>query len=152
MNQSSAGDTIIEEITIKARADQIFVALTSPEERVKWWGTEGRFKTTHMESDLRPGGKWLMRGIGIGGKPFTVQGVYREIQRPHLLAFTWLPSWQEDALESLVRFDMEERGGVTTVRLTHSGLTTESARRQHRGWPDILAWLRAYSERRDFQV
>jgi uncharacterized protein YndB with AHSA1/START domain len=147
MNHSIAGETISEEITIKARADQIFVALTSPEERVKWWGTEGRFKTTQMESDLRPGGKWLMRGIGIGGRPFTVQGIYREIQRPHLLAFTWLPSWQEDALESLVRFELEEKDGVTTVRVTHSGLTTESARTQHRGWPDILAWLREYLER-----
>jgi len=147
MSHSVAGDTITEEITIKARADQVFVALTSPEERVKWWGTEGRFKTTHMESDLRPGGRWLMRGIGIGGRPFTVQGVYQEIRRPHLLAFTWLPSWQEDALESLVRFDLEEKDGVTTVRLTHSGLTTESALAQHRGWPDILAWLRAYLER-----
>jgi uncharacterized protein YndB with AHSA1/START domain len=147
MNHLSTGDTITEEITIKARANQVFAALTSPEERVKWWGTGGRFKTTHMESDLRPGGKWLMRGIGIGGKPFTVQGVYREIQRPHVLAFTWLPSWQEDTLESLVRFDLEEKDGVTTVRLTHSGLTTESARTQHRGWPDILDWLRAYIER-----
>ena len=89
-----------------------------------------------------------MRGSGIGGRPFTVQGVYREIQRPNVLAFTWLPSWQDNALESLVRFDLEERDGPTTVRLTHSGLTTESARTQHRGWPDILAWLQAYLERR----
>jgi hypothetical protein len=58
--------------------------------------------------------------IGIGGRPFTVKGVYREIQRPRLLAFTWLPSWQENSLESLVRFDLEEKGGITTVRLTHS--------------------------------
>jgi uncharacterized protein YndB with AHSA1/START domain len=146
MNHSSAGDTITEEITITAPADEIFAALTSPEERVKWWGAEGRFKTTQMESDLRPGGSWLMRGIGVGGRPFTIQGVYREIQRPRLLVFTWLPSWQTDALESLVRFDLEERNGTTTVRVTHSGLTTESARLQHRGWSDILGWLRAYIE------
>ena len=146
MNHSSAGDTITEEITITAPADEIFAALTSPEERVKWWGAEGRFKTTQMESDLRPGGSWLMRGIGVGGRPFTIQGVYREIQRPRLLVFTWLPSWQTDALESLVRFDLEEKNGTTTVRVTHSGLTTESARLQHRGWSDILGWLRAYIE------
>jgi uncharacterized protein YndB with AHSA1/START domain len=149
MNSSSKGETITEEITIKAGADRVFAALTSPQERVKWWGAEGRFKTTQMESDLRPGGKWLMRGIGMGGNPFTVQGVYREIQQPHLLAFTWLPSWQGDAPESLVRFDLEEKDGVTRVRLTHSGLTTDAARTQHRGWPGILAWLRVYMEGRD---
>ena len=149
MSHSSVNDTIAEEITIKAPAERVFAALTSPEERVKWWGSEGRFKTTHMESDLRPEGKWLMRGIGVGGRPFTVQGIYREIQRPRVLAFTWLPSWQEDEVETLVRFDLEEKDGVTTVRLTHSGLTTESARSQHRGWPDILTWLRIYIERHD---
>jgi uncharacterized protein YndB with AHSA1/START domain len=147
MNHSIAGDTLTEEITIQAPADRVFVALTSPEQRMKWWGAEGRFQTTHMESDLRPGGRWLMRGIGIGDRPFTVQGVYREIKRPHLLAFTWLPSWQDDALESLVRFDLQEKDGMTTVRVTHSGLTTATARNQHRGWPDILVWLRAYLER-----
>jgi uncharacterized protein YndB with AHSA1/START domain len=146
MRHSAAADMITEEITIKAPADRIFVALISPEERVKWWGAEGRFKTTHMESDLRPGGRWIMRGTGIGDKPFTVQGVYREINRPLLLAFTWLPSWQDGASESLVRFDLDEKGGMTTVRLTHSGLTTEAARNQHRGWRDILAWLRTYLE------
>jgi|SRR6185437_8787520 uncharacterized protein YndB with AHSA1/START domain len=146
MNHSNAGDTIVEEITIGAPADRIFTALTSPEERVKWWGAEGRFKTTQMESDLRPGGAWLMSGIGVGGRPFTIQGVYREIQRPRLLVLTWLPSWQSDATESLVRFDLEEQNGRTTVRVTHSGLATESARTQHRGWPDILGWLRAYIE------
>jgi uncharacterized protein YndB with AHSA1/START domain len=146
MNRASSADTIMEEITIKARADRIFVALTSPEERAKWWGAEGRFRTTHMESDLRPGGKWLMSGIGVGGKPFTIRGVYREVRRPHLLTFTWLPSWQGDSLETLVSFELREQDGVTMVRVTHSGLTTEKARTQHRGWPDILVWLRAHIE------
>lgn len=146
MNQAISADTIMEEITIKAHADRVFGALTSPEERAKWWGAEGRFRTTHMESDLRPGGKWLMSGIGVGGKPFTIQGVYREVRRPHLLTFTWLPSWQGDSLETLVSFALREEDGVTTVRVTHSGLTTEEARTQHRGWPDILAALRAHIE------
>ncbi|MGH8317374.1 MAG: SRPBCC family protein [Steroidobacteraceae bacterium] len=146
MTHTSEIDTITEEITINAPADRVFDALTSPEARVKWWGAEGRFKTTHAESDLRQEGKWLMRGIGVGGKPFTLQGVYREIQRPRLLVFTWLPSWQEGASETLVHFELEEKEGMTIVRLTHSGLTSE-ARAQHRGWQDILAWLRAYAER-----
>jgi len=146
MNHSATRDTIVEEITIRAPAAKVFAALTSPEARVKWWGAEGRFKTTHAESDLRPGGKWLMSGIGVGGRPFTIQGVYREIDPPQVLAFTWLPSWQEDATETLVRFDFAEKDGVTMVRLTHSGLATQSSRAQHRGWPDILAWLKSYLE------
>ncbi len=112
---------------------------------MQWWGAEGRFQTTHMESDLRVGGKWIMRGIGVGGKAFHIGGEYRDIESPHLLVFTWLPDWHANAKESLVRFDLREEGGFTMVRLTHSGLTSEGAR-AHRGWPDILAWLRAYAE------
>jgi uncharacterized protein YndB with AHSA1/START domain len=98
---------------------------------------------TEMESDLRPGGKWMMRGIGYG-KPVSVLGEYRQIERPRLLVFTWVPDWQQDATESLIRFELEEKEGVTTVRLTHSGLTSEASRDHHKGWARILAWLQAY--------
>ena len=146
MNPTSLNDTIVQEIVIKAPAERIFEALTDPAERIKWWGAEGRFQTTHMESDLHPGGKWMMRGNGVGGRPFTVMGEYRQIEPPRLLIFTWLPDWQGDAVETLVRFELTENSGLTTVRLTHSGLTTESSRLSHKGWPQILTWLQAYSE------
>jgi uncharacterized protein YndB with AHSA1/START domain len=146
MNPTIANDTIIQEIVIKAPAERIFEALTNPAQRTKWWGAEGRFQTTHMESDLRPGGKWMMRGNGIGGRPFTIRGEYRQIEPPRLLIFTWLPDWQEDAFETLVRFDLIENNDVTAVRLTHSGLATESSRLSHKGWPQILTWLQTYCE------
>ncbi|HEY7392402.1 MAG TPA: SRPBCC domain-containing protein [Bryobacteraceae bacterium] len=145
MNATSATDTIIQEVVIKAPVGRVFEALTDPGQRVEWWGSEGRFQTTQMESDLRPGGKWMMRGIGVGGRPFQVSGEYRKIEPPHLLVFTWLPSWQEDATETIVQFELREEAGVTTVRLTHSGLT-ESSRIIHKGWPEVLTWLRTYVE------
>jgi len=147
MNPASVSDTIIERITIRGTAEAVFEALTNPSQCVEWWGSEGRFQTTHMESDLRPGGKWMMRGMGMG-RPFRVSGEYRLIERPRLLVFTWLPDWQGDTTESLVRFDIEEIDGVTSVRLTHSGLATQSSRTSHKGWPQILTWLQAYVERR----
>ena len=147
MRSTVTSDTFVQEITIKGTAERIFEALTDPEQRVKWWGSGDRFKATHMESDLRPGGRWLMRGISMGDRPFNVAGTYRSVERPRLLEFTWLPSWQGDATESVVRFDLDEKDGVTTVRLTHSGLTTERSRGSHQGWGQILGWLRAYVER-----
>jgi uncharacterized protein YndB with AHSA1/START domain len=146
MNPSSISDAIVQEITIRGSAGRIFEALTDPAQRVKWWGAEGRFETKRMESDLRPGGKWKMQGDGVGGRPFTVSGEYRQVEPPRLLVFTWLPDWQEDAVESLVRIELEETNGVTTVRLTHSGLASESSRTSHKGWPQILTWLRTYIE------
>ena len=138
-------DTIVQEIVIKAPAARVFEALVDPTQRMKWWGQEGRFQTMNAESDLRPGGRWLMSGKGMG-RPFRVEGVYRIIERPHVLAFTWLPSWDEEATETLVRFDLHEQNGSTTVRLTHSGFATEASRARHQGWPQILGWLKAYAE------
>jgi uncharacterized protein YndB with AHSA1/START domain len=148
MNLTSASDTIVQEIVIHAPAERIFEALTSPAQRVEWWGAEGRFQATEMESDLRPGGKWTMRGGGLDGRPFKITGQYREVEPPRLLVFTWLPDWQKGAVESIVRFELTPKGGLTTVRLTHSGLITENSRLSHKGWPDILVWLRAYAEGR----
>jgi uncharacterized protein YndB with AHSA1/START domain len=145
---STAAGTIVQEITIHASAARVFEAFTSPIERVTWWNVEGRFHTTHMDSDLRPGGKWTMRGTRQDGQPFTVRGEYRTVEPPALLVFTWLPDWQSDATESLVRVEFTEADRVTRVRLTQSGLTSESSRASHRGWPQILACLQAYVESR----
>ena len=147
MNPAGASDAIVQEITIRASAERIFEALTNPDERLKWWWrSEGKFQITHVESDLRVGGKWMMRGAGMGDKPLVIAGEYRQIERPRLLVFTWLPDWQEDAAETLVRWDLEEKDGVTTVRLTHSGFTSEASRATYRGWPQILGGLQGYVE------
>ena len=62
-------DVIVQEITIKAPASRVFEALIDPAQRMKWWGQKGRFETTNVESDLRPGGRWLMSGTRMG-RPF----------------------------------------------------------------------------------
>src|SRR5579859_7008010 len=139
-----ADQTIVQEIAINAPAERVFEALTNPEQRKQWWGSEGHFQTAHVESELRVGGKWKMSGTGFG-KPFSVTGEYRAIDRPGVLAFTWLPSWQANASETLVRFDLSETDGITTVRVTHSGLTPEGLE-AHQGWAQILAQLRSFAE------
>jgi uncharacterized protein YndB with AHSA1/START domain len=141
---TSTSDTIIEEITIKGSAERIFEAIVDPKQRVKWWGKKGVYESTHAESDTRVGGKWLMKGIGMG-RDFSVYGEYRKVDRPRLLEFTWIPSWQDGSPESIVRFELNEKEGVTTVRLTHSGLTP-AGREAHKGWPQVLGWLRDYVE------
>jgi len=143
----STADTIVQEISINAPAARVFDAFATPAERVKWWRVEGRFETTHMESDLRPGGRWSMGGRRSDGQPFTVKGEYRVVDRPSALVFTWCPDWQGNTTESLVRLDFAEVNGVTRVRLTHSGLVTEPLRAGHRGWPQLLGCLQEHVER-----
>lgn len=137
-------DTVVQEITIRGSAERIFTALTDPRQLATWWGVEGRFQARQAECDVRPGGKWRMSvEAPIGSGRFTVvSGEYVTIDRPHLLVYTWL---RENFPESVVRWDLEESGGETRVRLTHSGLTPEAAR-VHTGWPMILSMLKAYVE------
>jgi len=80
-----------------------------------------------------------------GGTVSTVAGEYRKIERPRLLVFTWIRE-QENMPETLVRWDLKEKDGVTTVRLTHSGLTSESLRARNSGWPLIVGLLQSYLE------
>lgn len=138
--------TITEEITIHAPATRVFDALADAAQRRQWWGGE-RFKLTAMDNDLRVGGRWSMR-FEAYGRASGMQGTYRVIDRPNALEFTWKPDWYANASESVVRFELHEENGVTRVQLTHAGLETEADRANHRGWGDILAWLRGHAEKK----
>ena len=148
MNSTATSeDTIVQEIAIKGSAERIFDAFTNPEEMAQWWGVAGKWQLTRMESDLRPGGKWSFI-IAAGGRTQVVSGTYREIERPNLLVYTWVRE-QEDAAETVVRWELEENSGVTNVRVTHSGLISESLRLRNNGWPVIVILLQAYVEGRN---
>jgi uncharacterized protein YndB with AHSA1/START domain len=80
------------------------------------------------------------------GTKLSVAGEYREIDRPWLLSYTWNRE-QEDSQETLVRWDLDEKKGMTTVRVTHSGFASEDQRKRNSGWPMIVELLRAHMER-----
>jgi uncharacterized protein YndB with AHSA1/START domain len=141
-------DTIVQEVTIKAPAKRIFSALTRPEELLKWWAAEGKFQIMHAECDLQPGGKWRMQVAGKSAAEApvsTVYGEYRTIDPPRVLTYTWIRE-HEDYPETLVRWDLEEKDGYTTVRVTHSGLVSEGLRARNSGWPVIVGLLQTYFE------
>jgi hypothetical protein len=62
------------------------------------------------------------------------------------LESTWVADWQQDAPHTVVRFDLEENEGVTTVRLTHSGFRNDEDRTYYKGWPWLLALLQGFVE------
>jgi uncharacterized protein YndB with AHSA1/START domain len=116
---------------------------------LKWWAAEGKFQIVHAECDLQPGGKWRMQVAGnCAAEPTvsTVYGQYRTVDPPHTLTYTWIRE-HEDYPETLVRWDLDERDGNTTVRVTHSGLVSEGLHVRNSGWPVIVALLQSYVER-----
>jgi uncharacterized protein YndB with AHSA1/START domain len=143
-----AGDALVQEITIVAPAERVFAALTRPEELVRWWTVEGTVRTLAAECDVRPGGAWWMMvegPCGAGGA-HKVYGVYRKVEMPRVLEFTWNREG-EDWPESVVRWDLEEKDGITRARVTHSGLTSEDMRQRNNGWSLIVRLLEAWVEK-----
>ncbi len=143
--------TIVETISIDAPASAVFAALSDPEQLPAWWGSDESYRVTQMKNDLRPGGSWETTGTGRDGKPFSVGGVYRVVEPPHALEFTWRYDWSttaEGEKETIVRYDLSERHGVTELRVTHSGFTVSQERDSHAiGWKTVFGWLNAYVTR-----
>lgn len=137
-------DAIVHEVVIRASAERVFSALTDPAQRAQWWGAPGKFEVRHMTSELRPGGAWAMHGVAQGDKPFVLSGIYRAVERPAVLEFTWHRDGDPSAPPTLVRFDLTERGGETTVKLTHSGFAAQAHRDAYKGWPWLLALLQNF--------
>jgi uncharacterized protein YndB with AHSA1/START domain len=134
----SESTTLRMERTFHAPVQAVFDAWTSAEVMRRWWHVEHDWATTEAVVDLRIGGavRVVMRnphtGVEYGGG-----GQYTEIDPPNRLAFTWI--WDDNDTRQLIELDFEEADGITTVRLTNSGLWSEEAVRSHEeGWTGAL--------------
>ncbi|HEX6141757.1 MAG TPA: SRPBCC domain-containing protein [Geminicoccaceae bacterium] len=96
------------------------------------------------ELDVRPGGRWLTTMRAEDGSEFTVSGVYREIDPPSRLVFTW--AWRQDdgsrGHETLVTLEFLDRGEASELVLTQEVFQDEDARDKHAsGWASALDCL-----------
>jgi uncharacterized protein YndB with AHSA1/START domain len=95
----------------------------------------------------RPGGQFrfeLVPGEFCSGR-------YMELDPPRRVVFTW--GWESGALpvepgSTTVTVDLEQSGEVTTVHLTHSGLSDAMRPFHADGWRRFLARLQAVAEGR----
>ena len=139
--------TIVESIDINAPASAVFAALTEPEQLTQWWGREGGFRTTRAMADVRVGGAWAMYGVTGEGEQNDLFGTYLIVDPPHHLAFTWRrdPALADD---TIVRYDLEERNGVTHLTVTHTGFVNAEDHDDHvHGWGTVLGWVAAHVEK-----
>jgi uncharacterized protein YndB with AHSA1/START domain len=125
---------------------RLFRAFTACADLNNWFGPEG-FTVTACAVDLRVGGAWRICMRSPQGQQYCVRGVYREIERPRRLAFTW--AWeQEDGAsghETLVTLSFAERNGETQLRLNQRRFESKKARDAHkRGWTSSFVCLAEY--------
>jgi uncharacterized protein YndB with AHSA1/START domain len=136
-------------IDIDAPPEQVWDALTQPEQLSSWWGSADTYRTFNWQLDLRPGGKWSSEHERVDGtQRGTVHGEYLEVDPPRLLVYTWRPSF--DAFrETLIRLELSPTASGTHVKIKHSGFIPGSpaALSHTNGWQRLLGqvsdWLMA---------
>lgn len=138
---------LVEEIWIDAVPERVFRAWTEREDLVQWWGVPGEYETTAAEVDVRVGGAYRFAGTSVEMGAFEVTGEYRVVDPPDRLVYTWNPSWDAGARDSVVSLAFEAKDGGTRLVVEHTAFATESARDDHRsGWPPVLEMLRSHLE------
>jgi uncharacterized protein YndB with AHSA1/START domain len=129
---------------IKAPPASVFDALTTPEGIARWWGPDAG-PVLRAETDLRIGGRFLVRFRMLDGSEHESSGEYLEITKPTRLAFSWRWAGGEDPGESLVEIDLRPIADGTELTFTHSRLHDEERRRSHeQGWNGALDKLERY--------
>lgn len=118
---------------ISAPREKVFKSWTNPNDIKRWWSPEG-FTTEVAEVDLRVGGAYRIGMKSPDGEVLYVAGVYREVQPPSKLVFTW--AWDEDGTpghESLVTVEFIERANATEIVFSHDQLADAESRDKHAG-------------------
>ena len=136
----AATAAVVVRRTIAATAEELFDAWLDPQAMAIWM-RPGSIQTTTARVDARVGGHYeIVMQSATETYPHT--GVYRVIDRPRRLVFTWISRGTEQR-ESLVSVDFLARGAATEVVVTHEQLP-EGARPSHNeGWTSALQRLEA---------
>jgi uncharacterized protein YndB with AHSA1/START domain len=140
----AAEDTILEITRLfDAPPGRVFDAWLNREEWQAWIGPEGlNCEVPLLEPHV--GGRYRVIMRLTDGRVIPVAGVFKIIDAPRTLAFTW--GWEGDpSRESLVTITLRETGGQTELTLRQEGLGSVANRDDHgKGWNSALNKLAAY--------
>jgi uncharacterized protein YndB with AHSA1/START domain len=114
--------------------EAVFQAWTDPQALSRWFGPEETEAVLEVEVDVRVGGRYHIAFVTRDGERHDVSGVYRQVEFPRLLSFTW--AWRSTPeRESLVTIRIEPAGPGTRLLFCHERFFDQAARDNHeRGW------------------
>lgn len=111
MTTATEDRVLIIERTLPATPEEVFDAWTRPDLLVQWWGPEG-MSIPQQSLDVRVGGRWETTMLNSEGGEHFVSGVYKVIERPNRLVFSW--AWRQPD---------GSRGHETDVEVTFTAVT-----------------------------
>ena len=148
-------DTMIDNRTLRlvrifdAPRERVFAAWTDPDQFVQWMCPPG-FGLDECILDVRKGGAWRVHGYKPGGECFAKSGVYVEVSRPELLAFTWGHHAEDDygsprGHETTVRVEFRAIGNKTEITLIQGPFVDAPDSNGHTtGWQGCFDKLSAF--------
>ena len=123
---------------VNATPERAFAAWTTPE-IIKQWSAPGDRTNPVVEVDLRVGGRYRIHMAAPDGNTSKVTGVYREVDPPRRLVYTWFWETYPALGEMLVTVEFHARGNATEVVIVHADCISEEAANNHRdGWLGAL--------------
>lgn len=126
-------------LDIEATAERVFDHFVRPELLVRWMGDVARLEACD-------GGLFSVDINGV-----LIRGHFVRVERPHLVEIAWGEAGNEQMPPGTTRLRVtfEERGPITRVELTHSGLAPSEATKHAIGWPHFTARLGVAASGRD---
>ena len=137
MSDAEVSETTLRlERLIPSPPEVLFAFWTEPAQLLRWWGPEG-YETSVQALDTRPGGRWRTTLRRSDGSVLAMSGVYRIVEPPRRLAFTW--AWEDESgargHETEVMVSFEATPGGTRLVLLQQRFETKQARDNHNiGW------------------
>ena len=112
----------------------IFRAWTDPSWLVSWMGPQG-CTCPHAEADLRVSGALKVAIRNSDGKDHWAHGLYRAIEAPARLSFTWRWEQEDGSLgeEMLIDIEFLDRNDGTDMVFTQTRFPSDESRDQHEG-------------------
>jgi len=122
---------------IAASPERVFDAWLKPDTLREFITPDDTLGKADVTLDAREGGRFdiIMKG---SERPLPHWGIYKKIDRPRELVFTWVSEWSLE--DSTVTLTFQPSGDGTDVTLIHERFMSEEMRDNHeKGWGRILA-------------
>jgi uncharacterized protein YndB with AHSA1/START domain len=129
---------------LSAPPERVFAAFTSAEVVAQWLAPSPNVKLTVLELDFRQGGRYRFAYDTPEGQRMLVGGVYREIEAPTRLVFSWLiePPDVHAGIESQVTVSITPSAEGTALLVVHERFGRADANERHaQGWAGALEQL-----------
>jgi uncharacterized protein YndB with AHSA1/START domain len=130
---------------LAAAPERVFAAFASAELVGQWLTPAPEVKLSVLELDFREGGRYRFAYDTPEGQRMLVGGVYRNIEAPTRLVFSWLiePPDVHAGIESQVTVSIAASAGGSDLLIVHERFGRADANARHaEGWAGALEQLR----------